>query len=519
MSKLLRSKYGSKIRNVFFLIKILSVLWFWPCHAQNTVLVMPPKYWDPHDTITKPYGDEAKTSLIIDSLWLVYSDRAVNLAYDDYDAFEVIDTLNFMEACAVLQIEANRLKLGRIADRIQDKYIREENTFWVDINKIVLSPYCKVANGWGINKKGIILNILDTTTTTNAAQGPVFYDQPDTAAKKISKFHEYDYKHVFIFKVSNDSNFILVGRENRMSGHTDQETTGLPQNNEVIIGWAENKYVVPWNHRIAWELNWDTMAVAERRERGGFNGQPGIIAFGLKHDAILYGKQGDEFEVTGKNVFHLEPNTFYNNRLRGIENHFILLPEQIELVPNETDSNWISPNLPKKIAVLHYTISSTKRIAFIFKEAYAVLKPDNYNFPLFKNVVFIDSDDFISLRSQLSKLNNSTNIRKDIKGSLNKILYCILGDSQEELGNVIFAELIYSLSFIKMGEKYEGLTINDIEDPGIIGMGEIIDLRFKLLVVYEKLKGIREKWKTYEGATKLNGTLYFWVPLHELIPE
>ncbi len=237
-----------KGENIFLLLLLFFVLTFDAAYTQNTVLKMPPKYWQPCDTITKPFRSDFEPGDSADSLWLVFSDRAQNFAYNKYENNKVIDTLDFLEICAVLQIEDKRLKLGRVNERIQDKYIKEENTFWLDTDKLLLSPYCLVGGKFKTNKKALVINTGEKVSGTTRA---ILHKQPftgnDTALTSL------EFEHLCIYKVSDDGNFVFAGKYYR-----------LPEIGNISsrenYGWIERKYLVPWNNRVAWEYK-DTSGV------------------------------------------------------------------------------------------------------------------------------------------------------------------------------------------------------------------------------------------------------------------
>ncbi len=500
----------------FYQFILISLLFASQSSAQNTVLEMPEKYWAPNDTITKPYLSEFFPCVELENRWIVFSDRSNNIAYADDDGDKVIDTLGFMEAFVVLQIESNRLKVGRINSLISDKYILQENTFWVDINNLQLSPFCLVEDCYKINRKGLVLNSLDSS-------GVIFHDsalfyKSAFFINDVLDSKKINYQQFWIFKYSSDSNFVFVGNDCLISNDQRNDFDEIQNKPKKLFGWINRKCLIPWNHRVVWEINWDESAASERKNKFAYELFPGALAFTSKSDALRFGESGYTLSTLPDHAFLLEPDSFYMHRRKGFENHFPLLPNNCDSI--NFDFKTINNNYfyPKRIGIIKVNSSINNEILFNFNTAYSGMSPKIYTFPLFRNVVLVHNQELVELYFQLLKLKNSNNLRKDVRICLAMITQSIVGDYKESFNNEILSQFIQSLTQLQLDDHFSLLKINDIENPAIIQNRDIVLLKFGLMDVYKRISSIIDSWEKYEGADYLNNELHFWIPLEYMLP-
>ncbi|MEM7657433.1 MAG: type VI secretion system protein TssR domain-containing protein [Bacteroidota bacterium] len=227
----------------------------------------PSKYVVPEDGI----DFQPTTSFYQGFAWQVYSDRAGNRtsAQPGGNADKV--QLSFLEPLYVYQEQGEYVRVVRdpefgLGATLMSFTSKAVDCGWIHKRQLLLWNHCLVTPDKSkINKKAMILNTLETLDTKKnkfedmAAEEVQFLQGPSSKAQKSRSaglFNVY-----FIYKVlsTGKETYALLGRDVRAQAG---ERIG-----NSINGWVSMSRVVPWDHRVALEPNWDENAATERTSR------------------------------------------------------------------------------------------------------------------------------------------------------------------------------------------------------------------------------------------------------------
>ena len=338
----------------FYLSILLMMILFCGYGQTNKILIFPKEFLksgpinlNPFDFFSRP-DDVQEYKIPEDTPWVVYSDRKDNPIFARNTDKLPSDNLNFLEKCVVLKGSFNYLNGCRLFVIRQKHLVTRNNlffapiqlAFWIDWDKLILSPHCLRLNSYGINRKVLTLYKFNKCNDNRPfeywGQELNYYSNPKNDTSKYVLYPEDSYQMRFIYKFSTDSNFLLVGREPIDSSMIENNF------NTSVIGWLHRTHVINWDHRMAWELNWDDSAVKERTwDRikicpnildGNSNindDTAGCILFRNKGMISRYYEQGIEnicnWRIAQNDIHNIEGNNLYKTREPGIQSRFPVL--------------------------------------------------------------------------------------------------------------------------------------------------------------------------------------------------
>jgi hypothetical protein len=244
------------MKNRIYLIALLQFLISFSLSAQlpEKALEIPIKYINPEDEISLSSDTRTRPG----SYWVVWSDRNDNTTYAGPSLGQQKKRINFMEPFYVAAETDEMVQL------IKDEYYfekfssRAEDYGWIEKTKVLLWDHCLVTKQGKINKKGMILNTVESLKKDKIAAGDeetvkFYYDQSLTQkTDKSSRVYEV----LYVYKITD--NAVLLGKP---------YATDVYKAKNDILGWVDRKKITIWDHRIALEPNWEPSAVDERKSR------------------------------------------------------------------------------------------------------------------------------------------------------------------------------------------------------------------------------------------------------------
>lgn len=253
--------------------------------AQHSVMRTPGKYLMPMDNASATFP-ESKTKE--GDLWVVFSDRPGNPVYSDKGCSKAIGRkLGFMDAMYVVAEDQKSIKVvdfedvdfrGNLVDGASSKAV------WVPKDNMLLWRNCLKTRDVNLpgfkdgifNKKAMVLNIISGTQKT--IRVPEYYSDPRCQpADSINSALVYQINYVY----KETPTAYLLGEVPKIEG--------IERDKARIKGWVLKSQTTAWNHRLAYEVNWDKAAVAERKSNGV---RAKITAQKNGGDAIFTEKQG-----------------------------------------------------------------------------------------------------------------------------------------------------------------------------------------------------------------------------------
>ena len=233
---------------ILVLFLLINTQWIF---AQVRVRQIPEKYLSPTETVGKPLpGDPVAES----SVWYVFSDRAANPYYPGPASEVVKGVFGFLEKLAVLNIQGNRLEVAKATNIHKSRLAPGKPSWWIDQDKLLLWSKCLVSLPYKFDKKAMVLNVWNENDIESLMRKPKYYDKPSKEnGREIAEAGTYQIRYVY----KEIPGYILAGNDPNIN------LSGSPGN--VIIGWVPTSHVTPWDHRIAWELNWYPAAAEERK--------------------------------------------------------------------------------------------------------------------------------------------------------------------------------------------------------------------------------------------------------------
>jgi len=269
--------------------------------GQSVVKNTPGKYMMPMDNASASLPGKTKEG----ELWIVFSDRPNNPLYSDRSCSNPSgQKLAFMKAMYVIDESETTIKVididdadarGNIKDGVASKagWIKKENMLlWKTCLKtrdVNLAEF----KGGIFNKKAMVLNILGADQ--KVARIPEFYSNPRcNPSDSINSALVYQINYVY---KETQTAYLLAD---------------IPEINDIINdpqkvrGWVLKSQTTAWNHRLAYEVNWDEKAVAERRA--------------TQKRAKIY----TDKNVSGETIFQEDPS-YYRKRAIGEVDRFPVL--------------------------------------------------------------------------------------------------------------------------------------------------------------------------------------------------
>ncbi len=285
--------------------------------AQRKAWEVPKKYINPAEDVGIVHADDPTSP---QTIWLVFSDRANNPAYASPNSQSPSRTLAFLEELTVVSIQGKRLEVTEPSNILNGRLISGRPTFFVDQDKLLMWSRCLTSLPYRFNKKAMVLNVWKEDNLEALKQKPQYYDSPSTQGKVVEAAGTYQIRYVY----KETPTHILVG--------TDPNFNFGQASDTVIIGWVPTTHITPWDHRVAWELNWFPAAANEREwfdERN--RTKRGVIIFDDMQAADEYAEIDDPTSLSQfQKVAYIE-TPVYRTRQPGKFDRFPILNDDQEI--------------------------------------------------------------------------------------------------------------------------------------------------------------------------------------------
>jgi hypothetical protein len=242
------------VAGLFFLF--ISVI----AHGQSTVRNTPGRYTMPMDNASAAMQGKTKEG----DLWVVFSDRPNNPLYSDKNLKNTTgQRMDFMRAMYVIDENETAIRVINVSDADARGNLRDgaiANSGWVRKDNMLLWKTCLKTRdvnlpefkGGIFNKKAMVLNII--SSSQSARRIPQFYSHPQcNPADSINAALVYQINYVY---KETPTAYLLADIP---------ELSDLTNDPKRVRGWVLKSQTTAWNHRLAYEVNWDEKAVAERR--------------------------------------------------------------------------------------------------------------------------------------------------------------------------------------------------------------------------------------------------------------
>lgn len=270
--------------------------------GQKTVENIPQKFLSPQDIYDAdnktPYLDYiyADGDVAFNKPWLVISDRDNNKTYRraSTDSGEK-GIMSFGEWGYVTKVSEDKewikvvrasLNGNRISSRIEKDY------GWVRKEKMLLWTSGLVSPVTGINRKGFLLNKMETFNTGKMDEiAPIFKSPNENLGQKDQEL----YRFYFVYK--KEGNRLLLGKEQKIPSKRQIE--------RHLIGWIDRTKITEWNTRIALEPNFTVKGFKERQR----DKNKRLVGFGSRSAAEAHATYGAISNILWDN----DPS-FKNNR-------------------------------------------------------------------------------------------------------------------------------------------------------------------------------------------------------------
>jgi hypothetical protein len=245
------------------LITELLLLFIFLClvsKGQSVVKNTPGKYMMPMDNASASLPGKTKEG----ELWIVFSDRPNNPLYSDKScASPNGQKMDFMKAMYVIEETEATIRVININDADTRGNLIEGATSragWVKKENMLLWKTCLKTRdvnlpefkGGIFNKKAMVLNIL--TDNQKVGRIPEFYSHPRcNPSDSINSALVYQINYVY---KETPTAYLLADIP---------EISDINNDCQRVRGWVLKSQTTAWNHRLAYEVNWDDKAVAERK--------------------------------------------------------------------------------------------------------------------------------------------------------------------------------------------------------------------------------------------------------------
>ncbi len=250
------------MKKLFLFIELLLVFLFYGVvvKGQSVVKNTPGKYTMPMDNASAALPGKTKEG----ELWVVFSDRPSNPLYSDKSCSKPNGKkLDFMKAMYVIDETESSVRIVELSDADARGNLKEGATSrasWIKKENMLLWRTCLKTRdvnlpefrGGVFNKKAMVLNILGGDRQVRRI--PEFYSNPRCSpSDSINAALVYQINYVY---KETPTAYLLADVP---------EISDLVNDTERVRGWVLKSQTTAWNHRLAYEVNWDSKAVSERR--------------------------------------------------------------------------------------------------------------------------------------------------------------------------------------------------------------------------------------------------------------
>ncbi len=253
------------MKKKFLFIELLLVFLFYGVvvEGQNVVKNTPGKYTMPMDNASAALPGKTKEG----DLWVVFSDRPSNPLFSDKSCGKPNGKkLDFMNPMYVIEESESSIRIIELSDADARGNLKEGATSrasWIKKENMLLWRTCLKTRdvnlpefrGGVFNKKAMVLNILGDNQ--RVLRVPEFCSHPRCSpADSINAALVYQINYVY---KETPTAYLLADVP---------EINDLVNDLDRVRGWVLKSQTTAWNHRLAYEVNWDSKAVNERKAAG-----------------------------------------------------------------------------------------------------------------------------------------------------------------------------------------------------------------------------------------------------------
>lgn len=232
--------------------------------SQNSVMRTPGKYLMPMDNASAGFPGSNKKE---GDLWMVFSDRPNNPLYSDKSCKTANGSkLDFMQPLYVVEETESAVKVISIKDADVRGTLASgasSRAAWVLKENMLLWRTCLKTRDVNLpefkdgifNKKAMVLNII--SSDQQKIRVPEYYSHPRcSTGDSINSALVYQINYVY---KETPTAYLLAD----IPAISDVQRD-VPR----VKGWVLKSQTTAWNHRLAYEVNWDKPAVDERKAKG-----------------------------------------------------------------------------------------------------------------------------------------------------------------------------------------------------------------------------------------------------------
>lgn len=345
----------SKLRasQIVILFLTFGLFYSFPLHSQKQVLRVPKSCASPTEKLKKVQkGEDTEPKTI----WYVMSDRENNPVYSTVNSSSPMRHLDFGDKLAVLDIQGNRLLVTK-KENISRGFFPGGESFFIEQDNVLMWSSCLQSLPYRFDKKAMVLNVWRKGDVEALKQKPKYYDRPSvTEGKKVAEAGTYQIRYVY--KELKD--FVLVGRERSFSYNDESDST--------IVGWVPTSHITPWDHRVAWELNWFDSAAGDRQWIDApRNKKVGALIFDSIDAVETYNEITNPSDINKFPPIAYSETPIYDTRKGGTFDRFPVLKDDEEMNQD------FDVNAPQRVGVIGRI--ETKK-GEIDKEKWQQLKKD-----------------------------------------------------------------------------------------------------------------------------------------------
>jgi len=253
------------MRKIFLVVFFLLVSFIYGdvVFGQSSVMKTPGKYLMPMDNASLALAGSVKKQ---GELWAVFSDRPNNPLYSDKGCSSSSGKkLDFMQPMYVISETETSVRVIAITDADMAGNILNNaasTAGWIKKENLLLNKTCLKTRDVKLpefrdgifNKKAMVLNLLSAGQQMRV---PEFYSNPRCSPNdSINSALVYQINYVY----KETPTAYLLGEL--------PDIIDVANDASKIKGWVLKSQTTAWNHRLAYEMNWDEKAVAERKSKG-----------------------------------------------------------------------------------------------------------------------------------------------------------------------------------------------------------------------------------------------------------
>ena len=285
--------------------------------AQKKVLLTPKDFSKPLQ-----HYDEGILKERAEDPWIVFSDKDENTLFKNSSCTNSSGTkLGFLQPFYAMEESFDAIKLADPAMVKSDGTLKNENydgEGWVLKKNLLLWMNClnapvRVGEYTAeFNKKAMVINRVDISIDQQQEgekiTKPYYFSVPVIDDHKIIDKANV-FKIEFVFKETDD--FVLLST-----------VPSINYMNQIksFSGWVSKEKITPWNHRLAFEENWDQEAFTFRER----NKCP-IKIFENQNDALRF---YSEYNIKGRTAF--KEKKIYKKRISGNKPRYPILTESAD---------------------------------------------------------------------------------------------------------------------------------------------------------------------------------------------